>query len=212
MSIKHFACVCVFAVAAAWPGASSAGSLHGSLDGYFSVWGTVFSMDDDGNIIETDFDSGSSPTTLTFEIEPRGDGSYTGSFSFGGYEFYAQSGGSPFFIHYSQPGSHGATAGGEGSFNGHESSFAGSFEIFDPTGSYIDSGGTADPVGVSANASGSGSGYDGGENFGEWYWMEFSARSPEPPAPASVPEPSSLLLFLVGCPGLAFWGRRRLLP
>jgi hypothetical protein len=213
MSIKHFACVCVLTIAAACPGASEAGSLHGSLDGFVSGTITMGIWDDYGNITYEDTYIKNVPATLTFEIEPTAPGGseYSGDMYISGYggavsDEYP----STIYIHYGQSGSPGASAGGSfDNDNASRYSESGSFRINDPTGLYIASGGAADPIGVSARASYYYYGGDGAGTFIAYEEISFQGEGPEPPAPASVPEPSSILLLVVGIPALVFREHRR---
>jgi hypothetical protein len=215
MNVKRCACVCVFAITAAFPGASNAGSLHGSLDGYVSGTITMGTWDDNGNLSYEDNDIKNVPATLSFDMEPSDYPQipYVIDFSFFGYELStSEPSDTTSYIHYGTPESPGASAGGSVLFEQYREDAGGSFEIDDPTGLYIASGGAADPIGVTASADWYSSGGSGSGTFIAFEELYFHGEGPKlPTTTPSVPEPSSLLLLVAGCPGLALLGRR-LLP
>jgi hypothetical protein len=214
MNIRRFRFVCAFAVATAWawPGASEAGSLSsldGSIQGYVS--GTEkFSVDNiGGNNTISYVRLLNAPATITFSITPGPppfDQLYQTSFSINGVSVFPidPETDTTGYINEGGPGSPGATAGGTAQFLVHESSGIGSIAIVDPTGAYIASGGTASPVGVTVKATLSVGGYDIQTATLSDYELRFST-SPL----SAVPEPSSVLLLVVGIPAIACWKHRR---
>jgi hypothetical protein len=105
------------------------------------------------------------------------------------------------YINYSPPGGGPASAGGDLTFDGHRDGGWGGFSIHDPTGAYIDSGGTASTAGVRADANIFYGGYDYASNTFFFYSLNFTTKP--------IPEPSSLLLVAIGVPGLLVWEQRR---
>jgi hypothetical protein len=178
---------------------SMAGSLTGSINGYASGYRDISNPYADPS--DPNYNSHSSytnvPATLTFWIWEV-NGQYQSRFMVLGYDYQSMSGDPDgAYIHESLPDRPGASAGGGVNFLDHESTEGGSFSIYDPTGAYIASGGTADPLGVTAEANVAigGYSYDG-------FYMEGLDFSTSPMINRSVPEPASCMLLAIGTLGL----------